>query len=320
MPPVQRIAMADIYAARERIADITLRTPLVRLNVDDAPAEIYLKLENLQPAGAFKLRGVINAMRLAREEDLDRGVWTVSSGNAAIAVAWGARKLGIGCSVLVTDDSPRTKVALIERLGARTVKIPWSMLLETCRTRRYEGMEGMFIHPFSDPDVMAGNATIGVEIIEDLPDVDAVVVPYGGGGLACSIGSAVRTLRPETRLYAAEVDTTAPVAASFIADGPSQVEQTTSWVSGIGLPFVFEDIWPLVKELLDGSLVSSLAEVASAIKLMAEHNHVIAEGAGAAPVAAALAGRAGAGRVACVITGGNIDTEKVVKILEGGLP
>ena len=204
MPPVQRIAMADIYAARERIADIALRTPLVRLNVDDAPTEIYLKLENLQPVGAFKLRGVINAMRLAREEDLNRGVWTVSSGNAAIAVAWSARKLGLGCSVLVTDDAPRAKLTAIERLGAKTVKIPWSMLLETCRTRCYEGMEGMFIHPFSDPDVMAGNATIGVEIVEDLPDVDAVVVPYGGGGLACSIGSAVRALRPKTRLYAAE--------------------------------------------------------------------------------------------------------------------
>lgn len=258
----EAVPLDEIRAAKDRIADAVVRTPLVRLNVphlsplpgkgeeagnvDGAPAEIYLKLENLQPIGAFKLRGAINAMRLADKEQLGRGVWTVSSGNMALGVAWSARKLGVDCTVLVADDAPEAKLAAISRLGARTIKVPWLTVLEVCGTRHYDGMDGLFIHPFSDPGVMAGNATIGLEIVEDLPDVDAVIVPYGGGGLSCAVASAVRALKPDARVYACEVETAAPAAASFAAGRPTQVEQIPTFVSGIGSPFVFEEMWPLV--------------------------------------------------------------------------
>jgi threonine dehydratase len=222
--------------------------------------------------------------------------------------------------VLVSEDAPVKKFAAIKALGAKTVPIPWNTLLQVMDTRRYPGMDGLFIHPFADQAVMAGNGTIGLEIFEDLPDVDGVTVPYGGGGFAAGVASAIKALRPEAVVYAAEVESGAPFAASYAAGKPTRVDQRNTWVSGISTPFVFEDVWPVVHELLDGSVVSTLPEVASAVKIIAEANHVIAEGAGAAAVAPALAGKVGTGKVVCVVSGGNIDSEKLVTILEGGVP
>jgi threonine dehydratase len=315
MKPLEPIPLEDIRAARERIAGAVIRTPLIRLNVDDAPAEIYLKLENLQPIGSFKLRGAGNAIGLADREQLAKGVWTASAGNMAQGVAWYARKLGLSCTVVVPDNAPETKLAAIERLGASIVKVSFEQWLEVFRTRTFEGMEGLFIHAFADSAVMAGNGTIGLEILEDLPDVDAVVISYGGGGLSGGIASAVRALKPDTKLYACEVETAAPLAASFAAGKPTRAEYTPSFVDGIGAPVIFEEMWPLAKQLLDGSLVVGLAEVASAIRLLAERNRIIAEGAGATPVAAALAGKAGTGKVACVVSGGNIDLGKLAEMI-----
>ena len=286
------------------------------MNVSDAPADIYLKLENLQPIGSFKLRGAGNAIGLASQEQLAKGVWTASAGNMAQGVAWYARKLGLSCTVIVPESAPNTKLAAIERLGASTVKVTYERWLEVFRTRTFDGMEGLFIHAFADPAVMAGNGTIGLEILEDMPDVDAVVIPYGGGGLSGGIASAIRALKPDTRVYACEVETAAPLAASFAAGEPVQVEYTPSFVDGIGAPVIFSEMWPLAKSLLDGSLVVGLEEVASAIRLLAERNRVIAEGAGATPVAAALAGKAGAGKVVCVVSGGNIDLGKLAEIFK----
>ena len=315
-----KITIDDVRAAARRIEGHVVRTPLVRLNVDDAPAEAYLKLENLQPSGAFKLRGAMNAMLSADPNDLARGVWTASSGNMAVAVSFAARKMGVPCVVLVSDSAPRAKLEAIEHLGAKTIKISWAKVLEVCNTGEYPGMQGVFLHPFSDPIVMAGNATVGLEIVEDLPDVDAVTIPYGGGGFAAGVASAVKALRPGARCLAAEVDTGAPFDVAIRAGKPVAIDQKTSWVSGIGAPFIFEDMWPLVSKLLDGSVVSSLPEVASAIRVIAEHNHVVAEGAGAASVAPVLAGRAGTGKIACIISGGNIDMDKLATILQGGVP
>jgi threonine dehydratase len=320
MTPREPIPLDAIRAARERIAGAVLRTPLVRLNVDDAPAQIYLKLENLQPIGSFKLRGASNAMLLADKDQLARGVWTASAGNMAQGVAWQARRMGLACVVVGPDHAPETKRAAITRLGARFVGVPFADWFTILSTRAYPGMEGVFVHPVSDPDVMAGNGTIGLEILEDLPDVDAIVIPYGGGGLSSGIASAVRALKPETRIYAGEVETAAPLAPSLAAGAPQEVTYTPSFVDGIGGPSVLADMWPLVSRLLDGSLVVSLAEVAAAIRLLAERNHVIAEGAGATPVAAARAGKAGGGKVVCVVSGGNLDTAKLGKILQGELP
>lgn len=320
MKQVRPIPLKEIRAAHERVAGVAIHSPLIRLNVDDAPAEIFLKLENLQPIGSFKLRGAGNALHLADSKELDKGVWTASAGNMAQGVAWYARQMGLHCTIVVPDHAPETKLAAIKRLGGEIVKVPASEWFQILRDYGYKGMEGLFIHPVTEPAVIAGNGTIGLEILEDLPDVDAVVIPYGGGALSSGIASALRSLKPDVRLYAAEVETAAPLVASLAAGEPVEVDYKPSFVDGIGAPFLIPEMWPLVSQLLDGSLVVTLEDIAAAIRVLAERNRVIAEGAGAAPVAAALAGKAGYGNVVCVVSGGNIDTGKLVKILQGEIP
>jgi threonine dehydratase len=313
------IPLAEIRAARERIAGAAVRTPLVRLNAD-APAEIWLKLENLQPIGSFKIRGASNAMALTPREKLAQGVWTASAGNMAQGVAWNAKRLGIPCTVVVPEGAPATKLAAVERMGGTVVRVSHDEWFDTFRTHKREGIEGLFVHAFSDDAVMAGNGTIGLEILEDLPDVDAVVVPFGGGGLVAGIASALRALRPKTKVYAAEVATSAPLAASLANGKPTEIAHQRTFVDGIGGPRVFPEMFALAMELLDGALVSSLDEVAAAVRLLAERNRVIAEGAGAAGVAAAFAGRAGKGKVVAIVSGGNIDNATLAQILAGATP
>jgi threonine dehydratase len=297
-----------------------IRTPQVRLNVEDTQAEIWLKLENLQPIGSFKLRGAGNAMRLAPREALAKGVYTASAGNMAQGVAWNARRLEIPCTVVVPDSAPQTKLAAIERLGAKAVKLPYARWWQVLEDHGYPGIEGLFVHPVSDSSVMAGNGTIALEILEDLPDVDAVIVPFGGGGLSCGIAAALRASRREAKVFAAEVETAAPFAASLAAGKPVAVEHTPSFVDGIGGKSMLPEMWPLASALLAGSLVMSIPEVAAAVRLLAERNHVIAEGAGATSVAAAIAGKAGGGKVVAIVSGGNIDPARLAKILQGEVP
>lgn len=311
----QAIPLEAIQAAAARTADSVVRTPLLGLPLADAPAEIYLKLENLQPIGSFKLRGAGNAMALAARGELARGVYTASAGNMAQGVAWRAARLGIPCQVVVPDHAPETKLAAVRRLGGEIIKVPFDRWWEVIVTGEFAGLDGVFIHPVSNPDVMAGNGVIGLEILEDLPDVDAVVIPYGGGGLSAGIASALRALKPAARIYAVEVETAAPLAASLSAGAPVTVDYTPSFVDGIGGVSVLPEMWPRVRALLDDSLVVSLEEIRAAIRLLAERQRVIAEGAGAASVAAALAGKAGAGKVVCVVSGGNIQREILAGIL-----
>ena len=320
MTPREPIPLDAIQAARERIKGATIRTPLVRLHVDDAPAEIYLKLENLQPIGSFKLRGASNAILQATPEQLAQGVWTASAGNMAQGVAWQARRMGLPCTVVGPDHAPETKIAAITRLGAKFIPVPFADWFAILSSHTYPGMDGYFVHPVSDPNVMAGNGTIGLEILEDLPDMDTILIPYGGGGLSTGIASAVRALKPDTRLYACEVETAAPLAPSLAAGAPQEVSYTATFVDGIGGPSVLPEMWPVVSKLLDGSLVLPVAAVADAVRLLVERNRVVAEGAGATPVAAALSGQAGSGKVVCVVSGGNIDSAKLAKILLGQLP
>jgi threonine dehydratase len=319
-PFTDPVPLEGIHAARMHIAGAAIRTPIIRLNVDDAPAEIYLKLENLQPIGSFKIRGACNAIANAPHAALERGVWTASAGNMAQGVAWAARRQGLQCTVVAPDHAPRTKLDAIRRLGGRVVQAPFAEWFEVLRTRTFPGMEGLFIHPVSDPAVMEGNGTIGLEILEECADVDAIVIPYGGGGLSCGIASAVRALRPATRIFAAEVETAAPLAASFAAGSAQAIEYRKSFVDGIGGLFVLPEMWPLARKLLDDSLVVSLGAVADAVRLLVERNRVVAEGAGATPVAAALTGRAGEGKVVCVVSGGNIDPQTLATILRGEMP
>jgi threonine dehydratase len=312
------VSLAAIEDARRRIAGTALRTPLVRLNGFDVPAEIYLKLENLQPIGSFKIRGAANAMAHLSQAELERGVLTASAGNMAQGVAWRARELAIPCTVVAPDTAPETKLQAIERLGARVIKVSFERWWQTFQDRAYPGVDATFIHAFDDPHVMAANGVIGLEILEDLPDADAVLIPWGGGGLACGIASAVRATKPGCKIYTAEVATGAPLAASLAAGTVAVVDYRPSFVDGIGSKTVFPQMLDRARQLIDGALVAGLAEVAAAVRLLVERNRVIAEGAGACPVACALSGQAGAGRIACVISGGNIDAAKLCGILCDG--
>lgn len=313
MITIDRVSLEDIHRARERIADSVIRTPLLRLNVDDR--EIFIKLETLQPIGSFKLRGAGNAIAMATPGQLEKGVYTASAGNMAQGVAWHARRLGIPCTVIVPDHAPETKLAAITRLGGKFIKVPFDEWWQVMVTRQYPGLEGLFVHPVSDAAVIAGNGTIGLEILEDLPDVDTILAPYGGGGLSCGIAIAIRALKPEVKVYACEVETAAAFAAALAAGGPVKIDYNPSFVDGIGSGGVLDEMWPLAQRLLDGSIVMSLSDVAEAVRTLAERNRVIAEGAGATPVAAALSDRMrNGGRIACVVSGGNIDFEKLAKI------
>jgi threonine dehydratase len=307
----------ELCASRDRIAGLARRTPLIRLDAPDAPAEIWLKLECLQPIGSFKIRGAANAMGQIPAADLARGVVTASAGNMAQGVAWCARARRIPCTVIAPDTAPAAKLSAIERLGARIIQVPFDRWWQTFQERRYPGVEGTFIHAFDDPRVMAGNGTIGLEILEDLPDAESVVIPWGGGGLACGIGAAVRARSPHCGLFAAEAETGAPLAAALAAGQPVPVDYRRSFVDGIGSRQVFAQMLERARALLDGSIVVSLAEVVSAVRLLAERAHVIAEGAGACALAAAMSGRAGHGKVVCVVSGGNIDLEVYAGLLSG---
>ena len=315
------ISLDEIVQARERIVESTLRSPLVHLGVDDAPADVYLKLENLQPTGSFKARGAGNAIALLSSQERDRGVYTCSAGNMAQALAWHARRNRIPCAVIVPDTAPETKLAAIKRFDAKVIKLPWDDFWQVAITHHYAALEkSVFIHPFADRRMIAGNGTIGLEILEDLPSVDSVIIPFGGGGLAAGIAIAVKGRKKETRVYACETETAAPLAASFAAGSAQAIKRIPSFVDGIGAENVLSEMWELVQPLLDGSIVVSLREIVSVIGLLFERNRVIAEGAGAASVAAALTSKAGTGRVVCVVSGGNIDLSKLVKILHGEIP
>ena len=311
------VSLQDIKDAQQRIKGKVNRTPLIRFYGDDLPGEIYLKLENLQPIGSFKLRGACNAMSVADRSLLNDGVYTASAGNMAQGVAWNARMMNIPCTVIVPDHAPQTKLDAITRLGAKFIKIPFNDWWQVLVTKKFEGMKGLFVHPASDPRVIAGNGTIGLEILEDLPDVDTVIVPYGGGGLISGIATAIKSIKPCVKVFASEVETAAPLAPSLAAGEPVKVTYTPSFVDGMGSAGLLTEMWPLVSKLIDDSIVLSLKQIADAIKLLMERSRVIAEGAGGSSFAAALTGKAGTGKIVCVISGGNIDAEKLIKILSG---
>ena len=314
MRQLDPISLADIREARDRIRGTVVRTPLIRLHVD-APAEIYLKLENLQPIGSFKLRGATNAIRSLDPEMLQDGVYTASAGNMAQGVAWGARELGVACTVVVPDQAPRAKLDAIVRLGATIVKVSYDDWWRCMVEHGHPDVRGRFVHPVADRMVLAGNGTIGLEIVEDLGDVDAVLVPFGGGGLSTGIATAVRALAPRAKVYACEVATAAPLAAALAAGEPVVIDRTPSFIDGIGGRGVLPEMWPFVSTLLAGSLVTTVDEVAAAVRLLAQRARVVAEGAGAASVAAAVAGKGGTGRVVCVVSGGNIDVDVLSTLL-----
>jgi threonine dehydratase len=315
MPPHQPVPLEEILEAQTRLRKKIMRTPLVRLDEVNG-AEIYLKLENLQPTGSFKLRCAGNAILSLNPSELKQGVWTASAGNMALGVAWFARKLGIPCTLLVPEDAPPAKLHAIAALGGRIIKIPFAEYQQVQKEHNYPGIQGILIHPFGDPAVLAGSATIALEILEDLPEVNTVLAPFGGGGLSCGIASALQALKPDTTVYACEVETATPLAVSLAAGSPQPVTFSPSFVSGIGAPFVFPEMWSLAQSLLAGSLVVSLAQVRAAIRNLVEKVHIVVEGAGAVATAAAITGQCGPGKIACIVSGGNIDHTVLCSILE----
>jgi len=303
------------------IAGDAIRTPLVRLHVDVPDTEIWLKLECLQPIGSFKIRGAANAIRQAPADAVARGVLTTSAGNMAQGVGWLARELGVPATIVVPDHAPRAKTDAIERLGGRVIRVTFDRWWEAMEEGSYPGVEGLFVHPVMDDRVMAGNGTIGLELVEDLDRIDAVLIPWGGGGLTTGIASALAVLSPATKVYVCEPETGAPVTAALANGGvPVPVDYRASFVDGSGAKALLPRMWEGAKELVDGAFALSLDETAAAVRLLVERARVIAEGAGALPVAAAVAARAGPGRVVCIVSGGNIDPDRLAAILQGETP
>jgi threonine dehydratase len=314
------IPISAIEDAARTVYQAAVRTPLVRLELpfatEGSAPEIFLKLESLQPIGSFKIRGAWNAMRALSPDQLRRGVWTVSAGNAAQGVAFAAKVAGAPCSVMVMDTAPQTKIAAIERLGARIVRVSYDEAWQTVEQHRSDRMEGTFVHPFDDDRFIAGNGTAGLEILEDLPDVDVVIAPLGGGGLLAGIGAVMRARKPHVKVFAAEPETAAPLAASLARNEPSYFSNwRASFVDGAGGKSVLPTMWPLLRRFVDASIVVSLDEVRAAMRRTAERVHVIAEGAAACAVAAALGGRVARGKVVAVVSGGNIDLARFAELV-----
>lgn len=308
------VSVTQAEEARRNIAPVSFRTPLVLCNTD-APDGLYLKLENLQPIGSFKIRGAANVMAHTPRSHLDRGVLTASAGNMGQGVAFCARRLGVKATIIAPETAPATKTLAVERMGGRVIKVPFAEWWHTFETRSYPGIEATFVHAFDDLHVMAGNSTIALELLEDLPAMDAVVIPWGGGGLSCGIASVLRALAPRVRIYAAEIETAAPLATSLAAGEPRTVDYQPSFVDGIGSKTVFPNMFEHARKLLDGSLVVTLHEAAQAMKLVAERNRTIVEGAAACAVAAARSGRAGSGKIVAIVSGGNIDLDKFAQLV-----
>jgi threonine dehydratase len=313
------IPLEEIRRARERLGESVLRTPLVRFDAD-APCEIWLKLECLQPVGSFKLRGALSAIRAASPAELAGGVVTASAGNMAQGVAWAAREAGVAARIVAPDTAPRAKLDAVERLGGEVIPVPHEVWWQTMVERRYEGVDGLFVHPVEDDAVQAGNGTIGLELCEELDSFDAVVVPWGGGGLTTGIASAVKALRPGVRVVTAEPETAAPLAASLAAGAPTEIDYATSFVDGAGGRALLPSMWEHARALVDSATSVPLVDAADAIRRLASRARIVAEGAGALAPAAALRGAAGEGRVVCIVSGGNIDAAVLARVLAGETP
>src|SRR5215217_5662356 len=317
LEPVRPIELSEIRAARERIAKTIVRTPLIRLELGPEFPDIRLKLENLQPINAYKLRGAANAVAMLPEDERKRGVWTISAGNAGQGVAYAAKAAGVPCTVVVVETAPKSKLERMRALGARLIPVPYEAAWKALGERSFPGVRGTFIHPFDDDDFIAGHGTMGLEILEDVPDVAAVIASIGGGGLIAGVASAIKALKPQVKVFGVEPETAAPAALSFEKGSPQVFPNwKASFVDGAGGQSMFPRMWERIKPVVDDFLVVRLEETKKAMRLMAEKARVIAEGAGALPLAAALSGKAGKGPIVAIVSGGNIDLSKFWELIE----
>jgi threonine dehydratase len=316
LEPVRPIELAEIRAARERIANTIVRTPLIRFQLGREYPDIRLKLENLQPINAYKLRGAANAVALLSEDERRRGVWTISAGNAGQGVAYAARAAGVPCVVVVVETAPKSKLERMKTLGAKLIPVPYEIAWKALDERSFPGLDGTFIHPFDDDNFIAGHGTMGLEILEDAPDTAAVIASIGGGGLITGVGSAIKALKPQVKIFGVEPETAAPAALSFEKGSPQVFPNwKASFVDGAGGQSMFPRMWERMKPIVDSYLVVTLEETKNAMRLMAEKARVISEGAGALPFAAALNREAGKGPIVAIVSGGNIDLNKFCELI-----
>ena len=313
---VRPIQLSDIQEARKRIARTIVRTPLIRLELGSVFPDIRLKLENLQPINAYKLRGAANSVALLSEEQRKRGVWTISAGNAGQGVAYAARAAGVPCTVVVVETAPKSKLERMKALGAKLIPVPYEIAWKALDERSFPGAEGTFIHPFDDDNFIAGHGTMGLEILEDAPDAAAVIASIGGGGLITGVGSAIKALKPEIKVFGVEPETAAPAALSFEKGSPQNFPNwKASFVDGAGGQSMFPRMWERMKPVVDGYLVVTLEETKNAMRFMAEKARIISEGAGALPLAAALSRKVGKGPIVAIVSGGNIDLNKFCELV-----
>ena len=316
LEPVRPIELAQIRAARERIANTIVRTPLIRLQLGPEYPDIRLKLENLQPINAYKLRGAANAVALLSKSERERGVWTISAGNAGQGVAYAARAAGVPCVVVVVETAPKSKLERMKTLGAKLIPVPYEIAWKALDERSFPGVDGTFIHPFDDDNFIAGHGTMGLEILEDAPDAAAVIASIGGGGLITGVGSAVKALKPQVKIFGVEPETATPAALSFEKGSPQVFPNwKASFVDGAGGQSMFPRMWERMRPVVDGCLVVTLEETKNAMRFLAEKARIISEGAGALPLAAALTGKAGKGPVVAIVSGGNIDLKKFCELI-----
>jgi threonine dehydratase len=316
LEPIRPIQLSEIRAARERIAKTVIRTPLIRLELGSEFPDIRIKLENLQPINAYKLRGAANAVAMLSEADRRRGVWTISAGNAGQGVAYAARAAGVPCTVVVVETAPQSKLERMKSLGAKLIAVPYDIAWKALDEHSFPGVDGTFIHPFDDDNFIAGHGTMGLEILEDAPDVAAVIASIGGGGLITGLASAIKALQPEIKVFGVEPETAAPAALSFRKGSPQIFPNwKSSFVDGAGGQSMFPRMWQRMKPVVDDYLVVTLEETKKAMRLLAEKARIISEGAGALSVAAALSGKAGKGPIVAIISGGNIDLQKFCELI-----
>ena len=316
--PVRPIELGDIEAARERIAGTVLRSPLVKLDLGPGGPDIRPKLENLQPTNAYKIRGASNAIARLSDEERARGVWTISAGNAGQGVAYAARAAGIPCSVVAIETAPQTKLDRMRALGATIIPVSYTEAWKAAEAHEFDGLDGTFVHPFDNYDFIAGHGTMGLEIVEDCPDVKTVIAAIGGGGLITGVGSAVKALKPDVRVIGSEPETASPYAYSLSVGRPSKfADWQASFVDGAGGQSVTQRMWDRMQPVVDGAVIVTLDQVRDSMRLMAEKARVISEGAGALALAAALTGEAGDGPIVCVVSGGNIDIGKFAELVTG---
>jgi len=316
LEPVRAIHLSEIQEARERIAKTIVRTPLIRLELGPEFPDIRLKLENLQPINAYKLRGAANAVAMLSEEERKRGVWTISAGNAGQGVAYAARAAGVPCTVVAVETAPQSKLERMKALGAKVIPVPYDIAWKALDERSFPGAEGTFIHPFDDDNFIAGHGTMGLEILEDAPDTAAAIASIGGGGLITGVGSAIKALKPEIKVFGVEPEVAAPAALSFEKGSPQVFPNwKASFVDGAGGQSMFPRMWERMQPVVDRYLVVTLEETKHAMRFMAEKARIISEGAGALPLAAALSRKVGKGPIVAIVSGGNIDLNKFCELI-----